>query len=186
MSRTIFSLLNRARDVPFQLRHCTADILGSRLDVIRRRGAHVRVAKNALNHHVRHSQAIQVAPQAAPCCVPAVPLGKTAVPLVFVVGFPMVSFRFSAVFTAVQGRENGAIHDATQGERLAYSVGEDRATLRIAAAQFVHFQPFGQLSNYRNGRTALACLTAILDVAIEAPEIAKVTQCEVRSGLTIT
>jgi hypothetical protein len=44
------------------------------------------VPQDALNHHVRYAQPIQVASQAAPCRVPAVPLGKGSIPLVFVDG----------------------------------------------------------------------------------------------------
>jgi hypothetical protein len=60
----------------FELCHRTANIIGSRLDVVRCRGAHVRMAKNPLYHQVRYTEAIQIISQTAPCRVPAVPFGN--------------------------------------------------------------------------------------------------------------
>ena len=43
-----------------------AYIIGSSFDVVRRRGAHVSVTENPLDHRVRHTQAVQVVSEAAP------------------------------------------------------------------------------------------------------------------------
>src|ERR1039457_3509801 len=47
--------------------HRVPHITSSRLDVIRVRSAHVRVTQDALNHDLRHTQAVEVAAQSAPC-----------------------------------------------------------------------------------------------------------------------
>jgi len=58
----------------FKPHHCVADVVGCGLDVVGCRRADIRVAKDSLNHHLRDSQAVQVAPELASRSVPAVPL----------------------------------------------------------------------------------------------------------------
>jgi hypothetical protein len=52
-------------NVVFEFHHGFANILGNGLDVVRRRSAHVRMAQNPLNDHVRYTKPVQVAPEAA-------------------------------------------------------------------------------------------------------------------------
>jgi len=70
----------------FEFRHRVANIISGRLDVVSRRGAHVRVTQNPLDHHLRYTQTVQIAPEAAPCRVPAMPFGDTAIPFEHVIG----------------------------------------------------------------------------------------------------
>jgi predicted RNA binding protein YcfA (HicA-like mRNA interferase family) len=77
----------RFRDVVFQLRHRISNVKGSGFDVVRRRGAHVRMSEDSLNHHIRHTETVQVASRPTPCRVPAVPLRDASVTFVRMVCF---------------------------------------------------------------------------------------------------
>jgi hypothetical protein len=72
-------------NVILQLRHCAANIGGGCFDVVSCRRAHVRMTEDSLNHNIRNTQAIQIAPKATPGSVPAVPLGNVAVTPIFVI-----------------------------------------------------------------------------------------------------
>jgi len=63
----------------FQLRHRSSNVNSCSLDVVRRRGAHVRVSEDSLNHHIRHTEMVQVASQSAPRRVPPVLLWQARV-----------------------------------------------------------------------------------------------------------
>jgi hypothetical protein len=43
------------------------------------------MTEDSLNHNIRNTQAIQIAPKATPGSVPAVPLGNVAVTPIFVI-----------------------------------------------------------------------------------------------------
>ena len=103
--------LARLCDPIFQHRHRIPNFVIRSFDVVVGRRADVRVTQDSLNHLLRHSQAVQVAPKATPGSVPTVPLGSGAVPLVFVIRSLMVYFWLPAALTAVQGRKNASVHD---------------------------------------------------------------------------
>jgi hypothetical protein len=84
------------RNVIFEFHHSVTDIVGNGLDVVRRCGAHVCVSEDSLNHHIRHTEAVQGASQSAPRRVPAVPLRQSGVTLEFVVSALVFSFSFPA------------------------------------------------------------------------------------------
>jgi hypothetical protein len=66
----------RFRDMVSQFRHGISNVNRGSLDVVSRRCAHIRMSEDSLNHHVRHTEAVQVTSQSAPRSVPAVPLGE--------------------------------------------------------------------------------------------------------------
>jgi hypothetical protein len=77
------------------------------------------VPQDSLNHQFGHAQAVEIAPQATPASVPAVPLGKGTVALEIVPnrrcsdsGFRQTSHRFSAgritlLTTLAKGKPSG-------------------------------------------------------------------------------
>jgi Stage II sporulation protein E (SpoIIE) len=85
------------------------NIIGGRLDVVGCCSAYVGVPQNPLNHHVRNSESVKIASEAAPRRVPAVPLRDAAVALVNVSFFPMLRFCFAASLAAIECRENRAV-----------------------------------------------------------------------------
>jgi len=88
------------------------------------------VTQNALNNRVVHGQPIQVAPQAAACGVPAVPLRKGDIPFECVRGFPVtLALRLVASFAAIQRGQNDAVNNAAKGQRLAIDISENRSRL---------------------------------------------------------
>ena len=57
-------VLNRGdgcRDVVFQLFHRVLHVISGGFDVVRCHRADIRVSKNALDHHLRHTQPIEIA-----------------------------------------------------------------------------------------------------------------------------
>ena len=73
-----------------EILHRFADIIGGSLDVVVRRGAHIRMAKDSLNHHWWYAEAIQVAPEPASCCMPPVPLRQSRISREDVIGLDVV------------------------------------------------------------------------------------------------
>ena len=71
------------------------NVIRSGLYVVSRSGANVCVAKDPLNHHVRYSESVEIAPKTSACCVPAVPLSDATVALVGMVRFLVVRFCLS-------------------------------------------------------------------------------------------
>ena len=82
--------LARLCDSIFQHIHRIPRVISRRLDVVSGRRAGIRVPQDSLNHHIRYSQAVQVAPKAMPGRVPAVPLRDRAIALVFVICFLVI------------------------------------------------------------------------------------------------
>ena len=77
------------------------------------------MTQNALNNRVVHGQPIQVAPQAAACGVPAVPLRKGDIPFECVRGFPVtLALRLVASFAAIQRGQNDAVNNAAKDSGL--------------------------------------------------------------------
>jgi hypothetical protein len=64
------------------------------------------MTEDSLDYHVRHTQAVQVAPKPAPGCVPAMPLGNAAVAPVFVACLLVSRLRLPAILAAVQRRKD--------------------------------------------------------------------------------
>ena len=107
------------RNDVFQLRHCIAYVICGGLDVVRRCSADVRAAKNTLNHHVRYTEAIQVAAEATPSRVPPAPLGDLIVADVLVIYWRVCWFCLLANAAAVECREDYAIFTNSVGKPLA-------------------------------------------------------------------
>jgi hypothetical protein len=74
--------LSRISNLLFQPCHRGPNVITRRFDVVGSRRAHVSVPQDLLNHHIGHSQAVQIAPKATPGSVPSVPLGNRTVALV--------------------------------------------------------------------------------------------------------
>lgn len=72
----------RSFDVIFELRHGIANVLSGGLDVVCCRCADVRVSQDSLNHDVWHTEAIQVASQAASRRMPPMPFRDAIVAVV--------------------------------------------------------------------------------------------------------
>jgi len=100
---------SRLRDSIFERCHCVPNVVSRRLDVVGSRGADVRVLQDSLNHHIRHSQAVQIAPQATPGSVPAVPLGNPT------------SKPAQATETSQKGTSGARIEDSLSGVRQAFT-----------------------------------------------------------------
>ena len=77
----------------FQLRHRSSNVNSCSLDVVRRRGAHVRVSEDSLNHHIRHTEMVRVASQSAPRRVPPVLLWQASVTLAGMVSLECATIR---------------------------------------------------------------------------------------------
>ena len=73
-----------------------------RLNVVRSCGADIRVAENALDDHIRHTETIKVTSQAAAASVPSMPLRELGVPFVFVIDEGAIIFGLVADLAAVQ------------------------------------------------------------------------------------
>jgi len=131
--------MSRLSDVVFEYHHCISNIVGRSLDVVRCRRAHTGVSENSLNHHIRHSEAIQVASQSSPGSVPTVPLRDAAVTIVSVVCFLVVCLCLSADFASIQGEKNDTVDHATKRQRFAHRIGEDRANKRVRRVKSMHF-----------------------------------------------
>jgi len=60
------------------------------------------VTENPLDHHVGHTQTVQIASESTPCGVPAVPFRNTAVPFELVVRLAVIGIALLARLAAVQ------------------------------------------------------------------------------------
>src|SRR5262245_2554205 len=77
-------------DHGFEFCHCATHIISCGFDVVRCRGAHVRVTQNALNNYVGHAESIEITTKSTTCCMPAVPLRNERVAPVIMVRIPML------------------------------------------------------------------------------------------------
>lgn len=89
------------------------------------------------------------------------PPGNAVVTFVLVIRLLVSRLRLPAVLAAIQRRENESIREANNSERFSLRIREDRAGLRIAAAEPMHFKPFRQLPDYRNGGASLRVLGSV-------------------------
>ncbi|PYV73673.1 MAG: hypothetical protein DMG97_10830, partial [Acidobacteria bacterium] len=75
--------------------------------------------------------AVEIAAQSAPAGVPAVPLGKTPVALVCVIGFRVIVFGLQTLFAAIEGGKNVAPAQIVHTLPRPLTSYEYRAALRI-------------------------------------------------------
>jgi hypothetical protein len=107
------------RNTSFQFFHCGPDVSGGRFDVVRCGCAHVRVSEDSLDHHIRHTQAIQVASQSSPGCVPAMPFGDASVAPVRMAYLLVNWLCLPARFAPIQRRENNPVDHAAERQGIA-------------------------------------------------------------------
>jgi hypothetical protein len=69
------------------------------------------MAQNALDDHIRHAESVEIGPKSAPRCMPTMPVGQIAVPLVFMPASFVVCFCLAAPFAAVQSWEYDTINN---------------------------------------------------------------------------
>jgi hypothetical protein len=67
--------------------------------------------EDSLNHHVWHTESIQIASQPAPRRMPSMPLRDAIVTPVGMVRFLMISLCLPACFAPIQCGKNGAIYN---------------------------------------------------------------------------
>lgn len=91
------------------------------------------MAEDSLNYHIRHSKAIQVAPQTASRCMPPLPFGKTHISRVCMLLFLMGCFGLPTSPATIQRGKDDPVYDATESQRLTSSVRE--GGLFVAMAQ---------------------------------------------------
>jgi len=90
-------------------------------------------------------------------CVPAVPFGKHSIALVLVISVSIVlCLWFAANAAHVEGWQNHSLQKIVGVQRLAYFIGEDRASNRIALAGPMGCQSSRELSNDWNSSLTLA------------------------------
>src|SRR5215510_8109349 len=106
------------RNAVFQRSHRLANILGGSLDVIRCRGAHVRMSQDSLDYHVRHSKSIQVASESPTRRVPPVPFWDATITSVGMLR-PVASLCLPAHFAVIQRRKNVANDYAAKRQGVA-------------------------------------------------------------------